>query len=53
MRLEEGNYEVRLDSSIENGAMTYGELLLEGESSDEVLISTHICHPSLCNDNLS
>jgi len=24
-----------------------------GETSDEVLISTHVCHPSLCNDNLS
>jgi aminopeptidase-like protein len=53
MRLKEGSYEVCIDSSLENGRMTYGELLLEGESPDEVLISTHICHPSLCNDNLS
>jgi aminopeptidase-like protein len=53
MKLEEGNYEVCIDSNLENGRMTYGELLLKGESSDEVLISTHICHPSLCNDNLS
>jgi aminopeptidase-like protein len=53
MRLEEGSYEVCIDSSLENGRMTYGELLLKGDSPDEVLISTHICHPSLCNDNLS
>ena len=33
--------------------MTFGEFYLKGASSDEVLISTHICHPSLCNDNLS
>jgi len=51
--LAEGRYEVCIDSSLENGRMTYGELLLPGESADEVLISTHVCHPSLCNDNLS
>jgi aminopeptidase-like protein len=51
--LEEGSYEVCIDSSLHDGHMTYGELLLKGESSDEVLISTHVCHPSLCNDNLS
>ena len=53
MALEEGSYEVRIDSSLSDGAMSYGEFLLEGESPDEVLISTHVCHPSLCNDNLS
>lgn len=52
-QLAEGNYEVVIDSSLENGHLTYGELLVPGESTDEVLISTHICHPSLCNDNLS
>jgi aminopeptidase-like protein len=52
-KLAEGNYEVFIDSSLKNGHLTYGELLLKGESTDEVLISTHICHPSLCNDNLS
>jgi aminopeptidase-like protein len=53
MGLDEGDYEICIDSSLEDGRMNYGELLLKGESSDEVLISTHICHPSLCNDNLS
>ena len=51
MRDEE--YEICIDSSLENGSLTYGELLLKGESADEVLISCHVCHPSLCNDNLS
>ena len=53
LELEEGEYEVCVDSSLEKGHLTYGEYYLEGESADEVLISTHICHPSLCNDNLS
>jgi aminopeptidase-like protein len=51
--LPEGEYEVLVDSTLEDGSLTYGELLLTGESEREVLLSTHICHPSLCNDNLS
>jgi len=51
--LEEGQYEVVIDSSLENGFLTYGELCLEGEEEAEILISTHACHPSLANDNLS
>lgn len=53
LSLEEGLYEVFIDSSLEDGNLTYGELLREGSTSEEVLISTHVCHPSLCNDNLS
>ena len=51
--LEEGSYEVVIDSSLEAGNLTYAECSIPGESSDEVLISCHICHPSICNDNLS
>jgi aminopeptidase-like protein len=53
LALEEGEYEVCIDSSLEPGHLTYGELLLPGETADEVLISCHVCHPSLGNDNLS
>ncbi len=51
--LPEDEYEVYIDSSLEEGSLTYGEYLLPGSSTDEVLISCHVCHPSLCNDNLS
>jgi aminopeptidase-like protein len=51
--LKEGNYEVKIDSSLTNGNLTYGEFLLPGESTEEVLFSCHACHPSLANDNLS
>jgi aminopeptidase-like protein len=51
--LPDGEYEVCIDSSLEPGSLTYGEAYLAGESTDEVLISCHICHPSLANDNLS
>ena len=51
--LTDERYEVLIDSSLEDGRLTYGESILRGESEQEVLISCHICHPSLCNDNLS
>jgi aminopeptidase-like protein len=51
--LAPGEYEVRIDSTLEPGHLTYGELRLPGSSDDEVLISTYLCHPSLANDNLS
>ena len=46
-------YEICIDSTLQDGHLTYGEFLLRGQSSDEVLISCHACHPSLANDNLS
>jgi aminopeptidase-like protein len=53
MELKDQEYEVCIDSSLEPGFLTYGEYFLTGETSDEVLISCHVCHPSLANDNLS
>jgi aminopeptidase-like protein len=51
--LADGSYEVCIDSTLAPGSLTYGELLLPGASADEVLLSAHVCHPSLANDNLS
>jgi aminopeptidase-like protein len=51
--LEDGDYEVVIDSTLVPGSLTYGECFLPGERDDEVLLTTHVCHPSLANDNLS
>jgi len=51
--LPDGEYEVFVDSTLADGSLTYGECFLQGESEREILLSTHVCHPSLCNDNLS
>ena len=51
--LEPGEYEVVIDSTLAPGHLTYAESVLRGKSESEVLISTHLCHPSLCNDNLA
>lgn len=53
VRLDDTEYEVFIDTSLENGHLTYGEYFIKGEEADEILVSCHICHPSLCNDNLS
>jgi aminopeptidase-like protein len=51
--LADETYEVVIDSSLTDGALTYGEYLHRGETEDEFLLSAHICHPSLANDNCS
>jgi aminopeptidase-like protein len=51
--LEDGLYEVVIDSRLEPGNLTYAECVIPGESVREMLLFTHCCHPSTCNDNLS
>jgi aminopeptidase-like protein len=51
--LGSGPFDVVVDSSITAGELNYGELVIPGEWDDEVIISAHVCHPSLANDNLS
>lgn len=53
LQLKEQEYEVSIDSTLKDGQLTYGEFYLPGKSMDEILISSHVCHPSLANDNLS
>jgi aminopeptidase-like protein len=52
-RLEEGTYDVRIDASLTDGHLTLGECCIPGRTGDEVMLSAHTCHPSLCNDNLA
>lgn len=51
--LPEGKYEVVVDTELFDGSLTIGEAVLQGESDDEVFISTYTCHPSLANNELS
>ena len=51
--LPEDTYDVVIDATLDNGALTYGEFLKPGDITDEILLSAHICHPSLANDNCS
>jgi aminopeptidase-like protein len=51
--LPEGDYEVCVDATLADGHLTYGEHVVPGETDEEVLVTCHVCHPSLANDNLS
>ena len=51
--LPDDDYEVSIDSTLAPGHLSYGELVLPGEDPAEVVFSTHVCHPSLADDNLS
>ncbi|WP_218156099.1 DUF4910 domain-containing protein [Nonomuraea wenchangensis] len=53
LRDEDGPFEVRIDSTLAPGSLTYGEYVVPGRLPEEVMISCHVCHPSLANDNLA
>jgi aminopeptidase-like protein len=51
--LTDDKYRVVIDSTLADGHLTYAECVIKGEIDREVLLSCHVCHPSLANDNLS
>ena len=53
LKLIEGDYEVVIDSMLSDGSLTYGELIIPGETEKEILLSTYVCHPSMANNELS
>jgi len=52
-QLRDGEYEACIDATLKSGSLTYGEYYLPGKRTEEVLLTCHACHPSMCNDNLS
>jgi aminopeptidase-like protein len=51
--LEPGEYDVLVDTTLSDGSLTWGEVVVPGRTDREILVSTHCCHPSLANDNLA
>ena len=51
--LKPGNYRVHIDSELFDGSLTYGEIILPGETEEEIFLSTYVCHPSMANNELS
>ncbi len=53
VKLKEGDYQILIDSELNNGNLTYGEYFIPGKNESEILLTCYVCHPSMCNDNLS
>lgn len=53
MERHDGPFKVVIDSELNPGALTYGEYLVPGRSTEEYLLSCYLCHPSMANDSLS
>lgn len=51
--LPRGRYHAVVDSDLKPGVLNYAELILSGETSEEVLLSTYVCHPSMANNEVS
>lgn len=53
LKKQQGELTVVIDSELKPGSLSYGEILIPGQSSQEILLSCYICHPSMANDSLS
>ena len=51
--LKKERYHVVIESELKHGVLNYGELIIKGDTDEEVLLSTYICHPSMANNELS
>lgn len=51
--LPQGTYRARIDASLADGSLTYGEAVVRGETDEQFVLTTSVCHPALANDNLS
>ena len=51
--LKEDKYHIAIDSELKDGSLTYGEIIIPGETTEEVFLSTYVCHPSMANNELS
>ena len=52
-KLEPGTYRVIIDTEKKDGYLNYGICELPGNTEENFIISTYLCHPSMANNELS
>ncbi|MDH0124719.1 DUF4910 domain-containing protein [Brucella intermedia GD04153] len=53
LAMQDGDYDVVIDAERRDGFLTFGEFIHRGETDETFILSAHLCHPSLANDNCS
>lgn len=51
--LPEGKYHMYIDSELFDGSLTYADVIIPGESEQEILLTSYTCHPSMANNECS
>lgn len=51
--LQAGEYHIYIDSELIDGSLTYAEVVMPGESDEEILLTSYVCHPSMANNECS
>ena len=51
--LPDGIYHARIDAEHIAGSLDWGQLVLPGRTTEEILFSTYCCHPAMANNELS
>jgi len=51
--LKPGKYHMYIDSELFDGVLNYAEVIIPGETDEEIFFSTYFCHPSLANNECS
>ena len=52
-KMQSGKYKIFINSKFTKGSLTYGEIIIPGDTKKEIFLSTNICHPSMANNELS